>query len=200
MRDPKGNKNAQRSESLIKQAFIRLLCEKNYSKITVSDVITGAPVSRATFYAHFPDLDGLFESVKDDLVEEFDEHFRNFGVKKAIRAPGLYVRIFLECYESKIEFFRKMADSSNASIFFPGFSASLKKKLLHSMEHDGVELSAFERLSFFFYYDALTSLLYEYLCGNIDVSWEDLMLSVSTMMPRGYEPPGFKYGALYQVQ
>lgn len=203
MREPKGNKNAKRSENLIKRAFIQLLCEKSYSKITVTDVITKAPVSRATFYAHYPDLDGLLESVENDLVNEFVDHFKSFGIKKAIRAPGLYVRIFLENYESKIDYFRMLADSENAASFFADIGRMLKESILNTMENAGIEINSFDHLSFLFYYDALTNLLYEFICGNIDVSWEDLMLSISSMLPRGYEPPGIKYGtmgSLYQVQ
>ena len=51
-----------KSRTAIVSAFSELLCEEDYGKITVSDIIARARVGRATFY-------GLFKS-KDDLLAE----------------------------------------------------------------------------------------------------------------------------------
>lgn len=52
----------EKSRAAIVAAFSELLCEEDYGKITVSDIIARAHVGRATFY-------GLFKS-KDDLLAE----------------------------------------------------------------------------------------------------------------------------------
>ena len=51
-----------KSRTAIVSAFSELLCEEDYGKITVGDIIARARVGRATFY-------GLFKS-KDDLLAE----------------------------------------------------------------------------------------------------------------------------------
>ena len=51
-----------KSRAAIVAAFSELLCEEDYGKITVGDIIARAHVGRATFY-------GLFKS-KDDLLAE----------------------------------------------------------------------------------------------------------------------------------
>ena len=51
-----------KSRAAIVAAFSELLCEEDYGKITVGDIIARAHVGRATFY-------GLFKS-KDDLLSE----------------------------------------------------------------------------------------------------------------------------------
>lgn len=48
-------RNATRSKLLIKKAFIDLLKEKPASKVTVTDIILEANISRGTFYAHYLD-------------------------------------------------------------------------------------------------------------------------------------------------
>ena len=53
----------ERSRAAIRAAFLGLLAEKDYAKITVDAVLTRADVGRATFYAQFRG--------KDDLVEDF---------------------------------------------------------------------------------------------------------------------------------
>lgn len=53
-----------RSKNLIKKALAKLLNEKDLSKITVSDIIREADISRGTFYAHFPDVAGVVEQIE----------------------------------------------------------------------------------------------------------------------------------------
>jgi AcrR family transcriptional regulator len=52
-------------ESLIK-AFINLVNEKDFEKITIADLTKGARVNRATFYAHFNDKYELLDYIVGD--------------------------------------------------------------------------------------------------------------------------------------
>lgn len=59
-----------RSKNLIKKAVAKLIHEKELSKITVSDVIREADISRGTFYAHFPDIQSVFEQIETEEVKK----------------------------------------------------------------------------------------------------------------------------------
>ena len=59
----------ERSRAAIRAAFLGLLAEKDYAKITVDAVLTRADVGRATFYAQFKGKDGL---VEDFVADTFD--------------------------------------------------------------------------------------------------------------------------------
>ena len=48
-----------RSRQAIEDAFLGLLLERDYTKITVADILTRSGVGRATFYAQFKGKDGL---------------------------------------------------------------------------------------------------------------------------------------------
>ena len=53
-------------ESIFK-AFIELLSTKNFSQITVGEIIEQADVGRATFYAHFETKDFLLKELCEEL-------------------------------------------------------------------------------------------------------------------------------------
>jgi AcrR family transcriptional regulator len=53
----------KRTRSLIEQAFMELLDEKDFQSITVNDITERAEVNRATFYAHFTDKYALLGHV-----------------------------------------------------------------------------------------------------------------------------------------
>lgn len=64
-----------RTDKAIMQAFIELLKEKSFEKITVQDILERTPVTRATFYAHYHD--------KYEIAERMLEQF--FQIRDATR-------------------------------------------------------------------------------------------------------------------
>ncbi|WP_125704233.1 TetR/AcrR family transcriptional regulator [Lacticaseibacillus daqingensis] len=58
----------QRTESALRQTFIRLMAKDGYDKITVTQLISQAKINRTTFYAHYQDKRDLLEALEDDLL------------------------------------------------------------------------------------------------------------------------------------
>lgn len=67
-------------QSLI-DAFVKLVNEKDFEKITVADLTKGAQVNRATFYAHFNDKYELLDYIVNDSASTVIEK-RTSGVIK----------------------------------------------------------------------------------------------------------------------
>lgn len=53
------------------RAFFAVLEKKHYSKITVSELIEAAGVSRTTFYRHYTDIFDMYEKVCTLFIEKF---------------------------------------------------------------------------------------------------------------------------------
>lgn len=68
------------------EAFVALLAEKPYSRITVGQIIDGADVGRATFYAHFETKDDLLKA----LCEELFAHVLDAAAGKEGGHGGLF--------------------------------------------------------------------------------------------------------------
>lgn len=61
------DRRQKRSRNAIFKAFIELLSEKSYDKITVGEIIQRADVGRATFYAHFETKEYLLRALCREL-------------------------------------------------------------------------------------------------------------------------------------
>lgn len=58
-----------RTDKAIMQAFIELLKEKSFEKITVQDILDRTPVTRATFYAHYHDKYEIAERMLEQFLQ-----------------------------------------------------------------------------------------------------------------------------------
>lgn len=66
------NISSVKTRKLIKNTFIKMLAEKKeISKISVSELVARAEISRATFYAHFDDIYGVVEEFETELINKF---------------------------------------------------------------------------------------------------------------------------------
>lgn len=66
------NNSSVKTRKLIKNTFIEMLSEKReIGKITVSELVARAEISRATFYAHFDDIYGVVEEFENELIDNF---------------------------------------------------------------------------------------------------------------------------------
>ena len=57
-------RSSLRSKKLIREAMVRLMREKPFEKITITDIVKEADINRGTFYAHFKDSGDVLNSIK----------------------------------------------------------------------------------------------------------------------------------------
>ncbi len=72
----KADRRAIRSKRLIVEAWRELILEKEYKKISVSDIVERADIGRATFYAHFEDKDHLGRFMFNNLLAQIEKEIQ----------------------------------------------------------------------------------------------------------------------------
>ena len=65
------DKRIRRTKKLLRQALTRLMKEKEFGSITVTDVVREADINRGTFYAHYRDVYDLRERIEADMIADF---------------------------------------------------------------------------------------------------------------------------------
>ena len=61
------DRRQRKTRKAIFAAFMELLSEKEFARITVAEIIERADISRATFYSHFETKDYLLKALCEDL-------------------------------------------------------------------------------------------------------------------------------------
>lgn len=67
------DKRIRRTKKLLRQALTRLMQQKDFQSITVTDVVREADINRGTFYAHYRDVYDLREKIEAEMIEDFRE-------------------------------------------------------------------------------------------------------------------------------
>ncbi len=70
------DRRAVRSKRLIVEAWRELVLEKEYKKISVSNIVERADIGRATFYAHFDDKEHLGRFMFSKLLAQIEEEIQ----------------------------------------------------------------------------------------------------------------------------
>jgi AcrR family transcriptional regulator len=86
----KNDRRSQRTRHLLGEALVALIREKDYSSITVSDIIERANVGRSTFYAHYRDKDALFVGELDRVIEVLSHRIPNQEESPFFPSLGLF--------------------------------------------------------------------------------------------------------------
>ena len=69
------------AKSEIEQAFLRLMTQKSYMDITVTDIVQEANVARVSFYRNFASISEVLDSIADATAENMDLFTKRLGEK-----------------------------------------------------------------------------------------------------------------------
>ena len=112
------HKNASRSRHLIKQAFGELLNEKDLAKITVTDIVDRANISRGTFYAHYLDVYDLYTAIQNNVLETMEFGMETLGIENIICDPTDAIKTGMEFLSKNKNYYSLFVNSSYSETFF----------------------------------------------------------------------------------
>ncbi|MDI2588401.1 TetR/AcrR family transcriptional regulator [Psychrobacillus sp. NEAU-3TGS] len=70
------DKRVQRSKTALKETLVKLLKDKDFLQITVSEIVKDANYNRGTFYSHYASKEELLDEIIQDTLEEMTRHIR----------------------------------------------------------------------------------------------------------------------------
>lgn len=109
----KVDRRVLKSQEAIKKAFIELLNEKGFDKMTIQDISDRANVNRRTVYLHYLDKFDLLDKLIEEHITNLKEMFVSLS-KTDINTAG---EIIFEYFQSNYLFFSTMMVGSGAPYF-----------------------------------------------------------------------------------
>lgn len=171
-----------RSRRLIREAFLRLLKEKDPNEISIMDIVNEADINRATFYAHYSCLRDLFDEIENEVIDKMMTLLKDFRADNFFSNPApllLQVSIFLN---EDLETYRTLINTPGSNLFLE----KLRLIFVDYIEKDTsiaeeVRSSKSFKLRVYYFAGGLSTLYQEWFNGNLDCTLFDIPLEVSKM-------------------
>jgi len=124
-----------RTRQLIHDAFIELIQEVEFKKISVNLITKKAGINRVTFYLHYKDLDDMIECLVDDMIDNIEEILRENDNKND--SPDLVsttLTQLLEYIASHAKVYKVLLISKKIPVFTPQFIELIVNLILRNIE------------------------------------------------------------------
>ena len=106
-----------RTKRAIKNAFARLLTEKDINDITISDIAAVADINRKTFYNYYSGVYEVIDEIENDIISHVDEALTDIDFRNSLESPYLIFEKLTEIINTDVDFFGYLLSSnSNVSL------------------------------------------------------------------------------------
>ena len=176
-------RNKIRSKKMIKEAFFGLLKEKDYNKITVTDIVNKADLNRSTFYAHYLDVRAITEEFENEVIEKMMDLLKKFEFKNFFNNPTpllLEVSRFLESHENEYRTLLKINDAET-------FLKKLRDIFAEYMKSDSdipnyLNDSKMINLRISYFSGGIINMYQDYFNGKLKCTLNDISLEVAKLL------------------
>lgn len=132
----KQDRRSQRTRHLLSQALIQLIREKDYSTISVSDIIERANVGRSTFYAHYRDKEDLFLGELDRVIEVLGQRIPSQAEIPYFPSLGLFIHVGEE-----YELYKALLWTPGIDLLIKHMQKSLSQRVEQGLNNSGGEFN-----------------------------------------------------------
>ena len=173
--EKKEYRSAIRSRKMIRQAFFELLKEKNFEKITVTDIVKKAEINRSTFYAHYPDVMGVVEEIQQEILTYTQQFMENVDFKDFYDNPKPHLQHIVKLVAENNELYRLLMTSAMAAKQLACLKYILIDRTIETLEMRNGSINKFEwEFSIRFYMGGIIDVYTQWMNGVIDCSLDDL--------------------------
>lgn len=183
MAEKKEYRSAVRSRRLINQAFLELLREKPFEKITVTDIVKRADINRSTFYAHYPDVRGLVEVLMDHAVNSSIELVAGLSFQDIFTDPMPFLKGLSDIGTENMELYRLLGGSDFALKQVEKLKTVLIAKAITTVDiPETIRRSNIFHIHINFFIGGILNTYQQWLQGNLTCSTEEIMEQIANLI------------------
>lgn len=183
MTEKKEYRSAIRSRRLIRQAFLELLKEKRYDKITVTDIVNRADINRSTFYAHYADIKTLAEEIQHEIVDRSMALVMEMDFLELLHAPMPFLRKLFDIADENRELYAILGKTAVSGPQLEKIRALLVEKAmgLPSIPEEIRHQKKF-RVRINFFVGGIINVYQQYLVGTMDATTGEILEEIADII------------------
>ena len=173
-------RNAVRSRRMIREAFVELLHEKPFEKITATDIINRSGLNRSTFYAHYPDVKGIIDEITGEIFTMFQQMLSEMDFSQILNDPEPNLKKVVLFLEENQDLYRLLGKSDMSLIYLEQMKKVLIRQVLDTPNLPTMGLSKTSvDIRIRMLLSGVIDAYREWLSGGIDCTLEELSAEVA---------------------
>lgn len=183
MAEKKVYRNAVRSRRMIREAFVELLHEKPFEKITATDIINRSGLNRSTFYAHYPDVKGIIDEITGEIFTIFRQMLAEMDFSLFLKDPEPNLRRVVSFLAENQDLYRLLGQSDMSLIYLEQMKKVLIQQVLEApnLPTGGLcQISVDIRIRMLL--SGVVDAYKEWLAGGIDYTLEEMTSEVANII------------------
>ncbi len=153
------NASSRKTRKLIKTAFAELINEKkNLDKITVTELVKRAEITRSTFYTHYGDI---YEVADDYQLETIELLISDDNILNSREDIYYYFDDITKCLKKNEDIYRMLLSSNDTLIFLEKLKKMSGEKIYSSLGKCNIN-NDYLKLDVFFFMDGAINQLLKY--------------------------------------
>lgn len=183
MAKKKEYRSSLRSKRLIREALMTLLQEKDYEKITVTDIVKLADINRATFYAHYQDVMALMEEINNEMLSEIYKLLEEFDYNTFFTDPHPIISQVVAFLAADAEFYQILLKSSGALQFLEELK-NLFEQYMQAIENVPVNIkeSSFYKIRVCYFSGGMVHVLKKWIVGELQCTQDEIVEHICLLL------------------
>lgn len=144
-KERKPDRRVVKTKRAIRNAFAKLLCEKDIDKITIKDIADTADINRKTFYNYYSGVYQIIDEIENEVVENIDTAIQDVDTNEYLKNPNAIFSRITETINKDLDFYGYLLSMNTNVSLFSKIVDLLKEKLtqtiLSKVEADQSRLS-----------------------------------------------------------
>lgn len=165
-----GDRRVTRTKAALTAALFELLGEKDFSKISITELTRRADVDRKTFYLHYQTIDEILEEFYEESLHTLREAIDRESI---FRAEGIdmvaFFRVLCELANRDMALFRRLAQGGGYTYYMERVRALLREGIENFYRRQGAHSEAELQLLGEFYAAAIMRVYLIWLKGEVDM-------------------------------
>ncbi len=178
------DKRCIKTHNRIVSAFLKIISEKDYRSVTVSELSQAAGINRKTFYAHFRGVHAIMDELENELVIKITDIVKSMDIRKLLNNPYDLVSKINNVTSSQITFIEQISRAKSLG----DFEKKIKDRVIGNIM-EGIELPKRETIKLRdcleFIFSGVVASLMHWINNKEDETLEELYANISEMLVYG---------------
>lgn len=161
------NSSSIKTRNKIKLAFATLLNEKQeLNKVTVTDIVKEADITRASFYTHF---DNVYDIAKELQDETLDILFNNIKETPNLDTINNYFDEIINYLKNNEDIYQKILSCDDPLIYIEKLSLQITEAIMEALKNSDVL-----NINITFFISGCMAIIIKYFKGKTNYTLDDI--------------------------